>query len=202
MMSRISSMDRYIVCGQVTKRPIFAFVSSEIHPNAALIVFTFPDDYSFGVLQSNVHWEWFIERCSTLTERPRYTNQTVYRTFPWPQAPTRSQVKQVAQAAVSLRHIRQDIMSTHDLSLRDLYRTLELPGQNPLKNAHEKLDAAVRDAYGMKKRDDLLAFLFALNQELAKKEKEGQTAIGPGIPPVGIDPAELISDDALQLPSS
>ena len=200
LISKITQMPRFIVCGQVTKRPIFAFVSSEIHPNAALMVFTFPDDYSFGILQSNVHWEWFIERCSTLTERPRYTNQTVYNTFPWPQAPTMSQVKQVAQAALNLRQIRQKIMAAHSLSLRDLYRTLELPGQNPLKDAHEKLDAAVRDAYGMKKRDDPLTFLFALNQELAKKEKEGEAIIGPGVPLIGIDPAELISDDALRPP--
>jgi len=32
--------------------------------------------------------------------------------------------------------------------LRALYRTLELPGQNPLKDAHAALDAAVLDAYG------------------------------------------------------
>ena len=34
-------------------------------------------------------------------------------------------------------------------SLRDLDRTLEQPGDNPLRDAHARLDAAVRAAYGM-----------------------------------------------------
>jgi hypothetical protein len=32
--------------------------------------------------------------------------------------------------------------------LRAVYRTLELPGQNPLKDVHVALDAAVLAAYG------------------------------------------------------
>ncbi|MCY3728731.1 MAG: N-6 DNA methylase [Nitrospira sp.] len=198
LISKITQMPRFIVCGQVTKRPIFAFVSSEIRPNAALVVFPLPDDYSFGTLQSGMHWKWFTKRCSTLKGDFRYTSNTVFDSFPWPQAPTRNHVKHVAQTALQLRHIRQNMMTAQGLSLRDLYRTLELPGQNPLKDVHEKLDAAVRDAYGMKKSDNLLAFLFTLNQELATKEKAGKEVIGPGVPPVGIDPAELISEDALR----
>lgn len=201
LISKITQMPRFIVCGRVTKRPIFEFIHPSIRPNDAVQVFPLPDDYSFGILQSGLHWEWFTERCSTLKGDFRYTSKTVFDSFPWPQSPTKARVKQVAQAAVNLRQIRQDIMAAHGFSLRDLYRTLELPGQNSLKGAHEKLDAAVRNAYGMKKRDDPLAFLFTLNQELVRKEKAGEAIIGPGIPPVGIDHAELISDDALR-PSS
>ena len=198
LISKITQMPRFIVCGRVTKRPIFEFVHSSIRPNDAVQVFPLPDDYSFGILQSGMHWEWFTKRCSTLKGDFRYTSNTVFDSFPWPQAPTRNHVKHVAQTALQLRRLRQKIMTTHGLSLRDLYRTLELPGQNPLKNVHEKLDTAVRAAYGMKKSDDPLTFLFVLNQELAKKEKEGETVIGPGVPSVGIDPAELISEDALR----
>jgi len=32
--------------------------------------------------------------------------------------------------------------------MRALYRTLELPGRHPLKDAHAALDAAVLAAYG------------------------------------------------------
>ncbi len=45
--------------------------------------------------------------------------------------------------------------------LRALYRTLELPGQNPLKAAHGALDAAVLAAYGFDPSGDLLAQLLA-----------------------------------------
>ena len=47
--------------------------------------------------------------------------------------------------------------------LRDLYRTLELPGTNPLKDAHAALDTAVLTAYGFDPKKDLLAQLLAIN---------------------------------------
>ena len=52
-------------------------------------------------------------------------------------------------------------------SLRDLYRTLETPGANPLRDAHAALDAAC----GMPADADPLACLLALNLTLAAKEK-------------------------------
>src|SRR5207253_529854 len=85
MIDSIKTISRYIACGQVTKRPIFEFVSQEIRPNAACMVFAHEDDYSFGILQSSIHWIWCINTCSTLTERFRYTSNTVFDTFPWPQ---------------------------------------------------------------------------------------------------------------------
>jgi hypothetical protein len=66
LMAAISKLDRYIVCGRVTKRPIFEFLSRDIHPKAALVAFPRDDDYTFGILQSSAHWSWFTERCSTL----------------------------------------------------------------------------------------------------------------------------------------
>src|SRR5262249_24033664 len=78
MLKAIAALPRYIVCGRVTKRPIFDFVDSRIHPNDSLTVFPLQDDYSFGILQSNIHWRWFLERCSTLKADWRYTSNTVF----------------------------------------------------------------------------------------------------------------------------
>ena len=36
---------------------------------------------------------WFITKCSKLTERFRYTPESVFDTFPWPQTPTAKQMK-------------------------------------------------------------------------------------------------------------
>ena len=127
----------------------------------------FADDYSFGILQSGIHWAWFTARCSTLKGDFRYTSDTVFDTFPWPQSPTLAQVKAVAEAAVSLRALRREIMAANGWSLRDLYRTLETPGTNRLRDAHAALDSAVRAAYGMKEKEDTLAFLLRLNLDLA-----------------------------------
>jgi hypothetical protein len=201
LIERISGLDRYIVCGQVTKRPIFEFIDSGIRPNAALIVFALPDDYSFGVLQSGMHWAWFTSRCSTLTERFRYTSDTVFDTFPWPQSPTLVQVKKVAAAAVALRALRRKVMEENNWSLRDLYRTIDLPGKNPLKDAQDALDSAVRSAYGMKTKDDPLSFLLKLNQQMAKREEEGLPVIGPGLPPVVKNPESFITSDCVQMTS-
>ncbi|HVM49974.1 MAG TPA: type IIL restriction-modification enzyme MmeI, partial [Candidatus Acidoferrum sp.] len=73
-MAAIAGLPRYITCARVTKRPIFEFISSAIHPDNMLIVFPFADDYSFGILQSGIHWAWFKARCSTLKGDFRYTS--------------------------------------------------------------------------------------------------------------------------------
>lgn len=200
MMDLIEKLPRYCVCGQVTKRPIFEFVSPAIHPNAALMVFPLADDYSFGVLQSIVHWEWFVARCSTLTERFRYTSNTIFDSFPWPQNPTKKQVRDVARYAVELRAERQRIMDTEKLSLRDLYRIVEETPVNPISEAQDKLDAAVIAAYGMRKSADIPAFLLNLNDELATKEQGGDNVIGPGLPLASAKRGEFETDDCVEMP--
>ncbi|MCG7509030.1 DNA methyltransferase [Mesorhizobium retamae] len=182
MMRAVAARKRYIVCVRVTKRPIFDFVSSAISPSDALTVFAYDDDYTFGILQSDLHWSWFVERCSTMKADPRYTSNTVFDSFPWPQAPTKAAVKDVAQSAVALRELRRELMEEHRLTLRELYRSLELPGAHPLKDATAALDAAVRKAYGMGKKVNPLQFLLKLNEELVDLEAAGHPIVGPGLP--------------------
>ncbi|WP_206108238.1 type IIL restriction-modification enzyme MmeI [Paludisphaera soli] len=199
LIARISTLPRYIVCSQVTKRPTFEFIETRIRPNAALIVFPLPDDYSFGILQSGIHWAWFVARCSTLKGDFRYTSDTVFDTFPWPQGPTLLQVEKVAEAAVALRRLRREVMCENSWSLRELYRTLDIPGHNPLRSAQEALDAAVRAAYGMRPKDDPLAFLLALNGELADRKASLLPVVGPGLPPVVKDVAGLVTEDCITI---
>ena len=184
MVKAIGGITRYISCARTTLRPIFEFIDTEVRPNDALMVFPYDDDYSFGVLQSDVHWNWFINRCSTLTARFRYTSNTVFDSFPWPQSPTANAVNKVAKAAVALRHLRNTLKAKHNLSLRELYRTLELPGAHPLKTAHLVLDQAVREAFGMKKSGDPLPFLLDLNSKVAAAETAKKAVTGPGLPSV------------------
>ena len=99
----------------------------------------------------------------------------MFDTFPWPQKPSAKQIRAVADAAGELRALRRQIMDANDWSLRDLYRTLETPGDNKLRDAHATLDTAVRAAYGMKEKEDILAFLLTLNLELAAKEAKGES---------------------------
>lgn len=198
MIAAIEGLERYIVCGQVTKRPIFDFVSTTIRPNAACMVFAHDDDYSYGILQSGIHWIWFTNRCSTLTERYRYTSNTVFDSFPWPQEPTVKDIKAVAAASVSFRKKRNELRAKHSLSLRDLYRALDLPGAHPLKDAQAALDSAVRKAYGMKPTEDPLAFLLALNALVAAAEENGDPVQGAGLPSFVNDRSAYVTGDCIE----
>jgi type I restriction-modification system DNA methylase subunit len=198
MLKTISKIGRYISCSRVTKRPIFEFVSSFINPNDALMVFGFEDDYSFGIISSLLHWIWFVEKCSTLKGDWRYTTESVWDTFPWPQNPSSDQIEKVAQASLELRNIRNVYMEKNKLSLRDLYRTLEKPGKNILKDLHQDLDKSVIEAYGFDPDADLLQQLLDLNLSLYQKEKNNKEVQGPGIPKNYMDHAKLISKDCVQ----
>lgn len=202
MLDAIAPLSRYAVCVRHTKRPLFAFLNSRVRPDSALTVFAFEDDYSFGILQSGIHWRWFLARCSTIKRDFRYTNDTVFTTFPWPQAPTTKVVQKVARAAVELRALRWKLSGQHNLSFRELYRTLDLPGGSPLKDAHDKLDEAVREAYGISKSDDLLSFLFELNQSVASKEDAGEPVVGPGLPPIVTDRMKFVTEDCIHMPGA
>lgn len=219
LINKLKTVNRYIACSRVTRRPIFEFISSNIRPNDALQVFTLNDDYSFGILQSSLHWEWFKARCSTFKDDYRYTSETIFDSFPWPQwgdlkfdddKTTQNKkapldiAKNIAKAAQELRTERSKIRLESHLSLRDMYRTLELPGVNSLKEAHNKLDNAVRDAYnyGLPKsmKDlDTLEFLLKLNGLCANAESSGQQIIGPGLPTFCKNQLEFFSDDCIRL---
>lgn len=197
MMQAVSVLPRYVVCVRHTRRPIFEFIHPEVHPNDALTVFALADDYSFGILSSTLHWLWFKERCSTLEERFRYTSDTVFDSFPWPQGATGDDVARIAGAATAMRATRREIMQRDEVFLRELYRSMELPGKHPLKDAQAALDDAVREAYGKSKKADPLGFLLALNQECAAREKEGKPIVGPGVPP-GMP--GLVTEDCVRMP--
>jgi SAM-dependent methyltransferase len=197
-MKSISRLSRYITCSRVTKRPIFAFASNEVHPDNTLMVFTFADDYSFGILQSGIHWQWFAAKCSKLTERLRYTAESVFDTLPWPQSPIPSQVESVSDAGRRVRQAREEALPKVKGGLQALYRTLELPGKTPLKEAQTALDAAVLKAYGFSPKKDLLTQLLALNLEVSRREQAGELVTAPGIPPGYPDPARIVTEDCIR----
>lgn len=200
MIQKISSISRYIACARVARRPIFEFIDSNIHPNDKLQVFALSDDYSFGVISSELHWEWVKAKCTTLKADYNYNAASIWDTFPFPQSPTLVQAKKVAAAAVKLRQLRQKVMLENEWSLRDLYRTLDLPGDNSLRKAHAELDAAVRSAYGMEANEDPLQFLLTLNFDVADRETQDLLVIAPGLPPCVTDSDEFITEDCVRMP--
>ncbi len=197
LLSILKPLPRYLVCSLVTKRPIFVFISSAIRPSNLLQVFALPDDYSFGILQSAAHWNWFKAKSSKLKSDYRF-GENVWNTFPWPQSPTKKQIQVIANAGRNIRRVRDDFHAKNPGGLRALYRALEAAGEHPLKTAHAALDAAVLDAYGFDPKKDLLARLLELNLQVAANIEAGKPAIAPGIPPTYGDSAPLTTDDCIQ----
>jgi hypothetical protein len=197
-----SKLRRLIMCSKVQSRPIFAFTSASFVPNDTLQVFAFDDDYSFGIIQSSLHWEWTKAKGGKVTERIRYTND-VWTTFPWPQEPSEDEVAAVGAAARGLRRVRDELMKANGWSLRALHQAAEVSGPHPLKDAQAVLDGAVRAAYGMPADQDATAFLLELNKLVAEDEAEGRKVQGPGVP-AGLDPRDprWTSDDCIEPPSS
>lgn len=212
MITELTNFSRFVACAQVSQRSIFDFVSTQIRPDQKIVVFVFDDDYSFGVLQSRLHWEWWLAKGSTLTERPTYTPHSVFDTFPWPQSPSPAQVKSVAEAGRVLHEYRRAAMQKNPkLTLRSMYRTLEQPGKNPLKDLHAALDKAVLAAYGFQPSpqpspaseggsSDVLKQLLDLNFAVAEHIEKGEAVTAPGVPAGYPDQAELVSAGCITPP--
>lgn len=183
LLAAIAGLPRYVVCVRHTQRPIFEFLAASIRPDSALTVFAFADDYSFGVLQSNVHWQWFMARCSSIGRRHRYTSETVFDAFPWPQRAGMDDMRIVAERARALRALRRELVG--EGGLRALYRENDEDPGHPLRAAQTSLDAAVMDAYGFTDEREILGQLLRLNRAV------GAGAVGPG------GPGALVSGDCV-----
>jgi len=64
-----------------------------------------------------------------------------------------------------------------------------------LKQAHSTLDAAVRRAYQMSQKANVLEFIFALNQTVAEREATMQIVVLPGLPPCVKSSGEFATPD-------
>jgi hypothetical protein len=193
-------LKRIIVCSKHAARCVFVFLSADFFPTHSLQLFAFDDDYSFGVLQSSFHWSWSLAKGSKIKADLRYTTE-VWTTFPWPQEPGEVEVVAVAEAARSLRRIRDTLMDENDWSLRALHQAAEVPGPHPLKDTQAVLDAAVADAYGKPPDQSTVEFLLELNQLVAEDEQQGRKVRGPGLPD-HLDPKDprWFSTDCIEPP--
>jgi len=111
----------------------------------------------------------------------RYSIRSVFETFPWPQNPSPNAVLRVAEAAREVRDARVDALASISGGLRELYKTLELPGKSSLRDAHAELDAAVAEAYRFD--NNSVTSLLELNLDVAARLERGEEVTPPGLPP-------------------
>ena len=73
-------------------------------------------------------------------------------------------------------------MAKKQWGITQLYNQFLHEPNSKLHQLHQKLDKLVMEAYDFQSDDDILEKLFALNQELAQKEKQGVAVVGPWSP--------------------
>ncbi|GAX35026.1 DNA modification methyltransferase related protein [Nodularia sp. NIES-3585] len=73
-------------------------------------------------------------------------------------------------------------MESKQWGITTLYNKFFNEPSSQLYKLHEQLDKLIMQSYNFKTKDDILEKLLTLNKELAEKEKQGQTVIGPWTP--------------------
>ncbi|MCE0487371.1 DNA methyltransferase [Ornithinimicrobium sediminis] len=182
MLEALDGFPRYIALTRTSSElrgPVFTFVDPGWHISDSAVAFPFADDYSLGILQSNLHTEWFREKCTTLETRLTYTAKNVGGHFPWPQDPHPDAAERVARAAAAIVDHRAAAFGD-GRTLAQQYDVLRRPGRSTLRDLHTELDSAVLEAYGLDPAIDVLTQLLALNHLVAERERAGEAVTRPG----------------------
>lgn len=128
--------------------------------------------YHFGVLESSVHMAWMRAVAGRLKSDYRYSGTLVYNNLIWP-IPTPKQKEAIETAAQAVLDARK---LYPDCTLADLYDPNTMPPE--LTKAHEKLDKAVKAAYGNKgfeTEEEIVASLMKMYKETINKEKNNKS---------------------------
>ena len=123
--------------------------------------------YVFGVLTSSTHMAWMRAVCGRLESRYSYSAGIVYNNFPWP-TPTPAQKQAIETAARVVLAIRDHL---GEETFANLYDPKLMPPE--LAKAHNKLDNAVKKAYGNKAfatEAERVADLLGMYQKLVNKK--------------------------------
>jgi len=167
----------YLVVPKVSseRRPYIPIGYEQPATLSSDLVFIIPKAtlFHFGVLHSEMHMAWVRAVCGRLESRYRYSKDIVYNNFPFPIDATQEQQKAVTAAAETVLAVRQNYLDKGD-SLATLYDPEKMP--DDLLVAHQSLDKAVDDSYGVKEpfktEAGRVAWLFSLYEVLlAKWEK-------------------------------
>ncbi|MDQ2832620.1 MAG: class I SAM-dependent DNA methyltransferase, partial [Acidobacteriota bacterium] len=141
----IANLSRCIVTPEVAKHRLFIWMDTAVVPDHTCHVIAREDDYCFGLLHSLPHQIWSLSLGSTLEDRPRYSSDITFATFPFPWPPNHEPkdsppVEAIAAAARDLVQLRDAWLNPPDTPEADLKkRTLtNLYNQRPtwLDDAH------------------------------------------------------------------
>ena len=182
MRRTLAPLSQFFAVPRVSKWFIFIPAFSNWLPGDLNTVVASCDFYILGVLNSIIHRSWVSVQGSSLGETKRYTHQSCFETFPFPQSPSKKLIEQIRAAAQDLHKYRTEQMEKKQWGITQLYNQFFHEPSSQLFKLHAKLDQLVMQAYGFNSDDDILAKLLELNLELAEKEKRGEAIVGPWSP--------------------
>ncbi|MDD1457187.1 N-6 DNA methylase, partial [Dolichospermum sp. ST_sed7] len=182
MRKAIKNLSCYFVVPRHSKWFIFIPAEKEWLPGDSTTVIASDDFYILGILTSNVHRIWVKSQSSTLEDRTRYTHNTCFETFPFPQTVENKIVQKIRTKTQELHQYRTQQMETKQWGITTLYNKFFHEPSSQLYKLHQQLDKLVMEAYKFNAEDDILEKLFILNVELSEKEKQGIKIIGPCSP--------------------
>ncbi len=194
----LADLNIYIATVDTARHRIFQFLDANIICVDKAVIIATDDSYILGTLSSRIHVIWSLRTGGWLGvgNDSVYTKTRTFDPFPFPIA-TDDQKRAIGTIAEQLDAHRKRVLADHaHLTLTGLYNVMERlkAGARPddldtkerrifddglvliLKELHEKLDAAVAEAYGWSAdlaEEEVLARLVALNRERAKEEKRG-----------------------------
>jgi hypothetical protein len=184
---------RYISTVETSKHRFFVFLGADILPDNMLVNVAFDDAFVLGVLSSKIHVTWALAAGGTLEDRPRYNKTRCFDPFPFPVCSEVQQTSIRAHAEELDAHRKRQQELFPKLKMTDMYNVLEkLRAGEPLeereqevyeeglvavlKEIHDRLDAAVADAYGWLANltnDEILQRVVTLNTERVREEQNG-----------------------------
>ncbi|OCQ92934.1 restriction endonuclease subunit M [Nostoc sp. MBR 210] len=182
MRNIISTLSFYFMIPRVSKWAIFIPVPLNWLPGDLNIVLASDDFYILGILTSKIHRLWVNAQSSTLKGDTRYTHNTCFETFPFPQTPDVKLVQQIRTKTEELHQYRTQQMESKQWGITTLYNKFFDEPTSQLYKLHQQLDKLVLQAYGFNTNDDILEKLLILNRELAEKEQQGIKIVGPWSP--------------------
>jgi hypothetical protein len=202
----IGGLSRYVATVETTKHRVFIFVSAKELVEHGVIGFGLQDAWFLGILSSRIHVCWALANGGTLEDRPRYNKDVCFDPFPFPLGDDLQKQRIRALAEELDAHRKRVLTDHPYLTMTGIYNVLETVRAEAsasssqddgnlttgltsddrrifddglvliLKELHDKLDAAVADAYGWPADladEEILSRLLTLNKGRVKKETEG-----------------------------
>tara|TARA_R110002124_G_scaffold133885_2_gene296395 strand:- start:409 stop:3849 length:3441 start_codon:yes stop_codon:yes gene_type:complete len=191
----LKQLKRYIATIQTSKHVTFQFLPKSILPDATLIAICIDDAASLALLSSNHHVAWALASGGWLGigNDPRYNHSRCFNPYPFPSL-TEDQKTTLRALGEDLDAHRKRQQAAHPkLTLTQMYNVLEklragetIEGKDKeiydngligiLRDLHDRIDAAVADAYGWPvdlSDEEILLHLVALNKTRAEEEARG-----------------------------